>query len=86
MDAAQKSESTQMVNAMSKMAEACESSKIASEARVVIAIKEIMNKWKAGEYSSELDADARANLSEDESSGEPAEGEEDLYEFGSGLE
>ncbi len=86
MDAAQKSESTQMVNAMSKMAEACESTKIPSEARAMIAIKEIMDKWKAGEYSSELDADAKENLSEDESSGEPAEGEDEGYEFGSGLE
>jgi hypothetical protein len=86
MDAAQKSESTQMVNAMSKMAEACESTKIPSEARAVIAVKEIMDKWKAGEYSSELDADAKENLSEDETSGEPTEGEDEGYEFGSGLE
>ncbi len=67
---AQKNEATQMVNAMSKMAEICDSATIKGEARVANEIQKIVVKWRAGEFSDKLDADAKANLEEDATSGE----------------
>jgi len=85
MDAAQQSESTQMTNAMSKMAEVCESKDQPTEARVAIAIKEVMQDWRDGKFSSTLDADAQKNLSEDQTSGEAGEdgGDDSGFDFNS---
>lgn len=79
----QKKEGTQMINAMSKMAEACDSDKIKGEARAAMAIQEVVDKWRSGGFSDTLDEDAKKNLTEDESSGDEPPAEEGIeVDFG----